>query len=130
MPTWPTTPIPYDIKSEPLRDYSILTDFESGYQSVRPRWHRPIREFIITYRGIQSGNVPTQQIADFTIIRDFIVARRFQTETFTFGHPYYPNSVYVCRYGADVMPQQRQVRTADNNGSDIWELVVPIQEVF
>lgn len=130
MATWPTTPIPLSVTEEPIADPTIIGEFEGGYEVRRSRWHRAKKEFILTYRALQSGDAPTQAIADFTIIRDFLVARRLQTETFTFGHPYYANSVYVCRYGMETLPQRRLVRTDEDNGTDIWELVVRVKEVF
>lgn len=130
MATWPTTPPPHSIDSEPIRDPAIVGEYEGGYEVRRSRWHRHRKEFVLTYHGIQSGDSAIQALNDITIIESFIIARRFQTESFTFVHPYYPSSVYVARYNSDVLPKRRLVRTTADSGADVWAIEVPIREIF
>lgn len=127
---FPTLPIPYMIRDEPIRDDAIVGQFDNGPKVVRSRWPRHKKQFIIVYRALQSNDPLVQAIASHATIKDFIITKRFRRDTFNFTHPYYPNSIYVVRYNSDELPQTRLARTSADNGTDIWETIVPLIEVF
>ena len=136
MATWPTTPIPHEIAEEPLDDPAMVIEFDGGIEQRRSRWHRAKHGFMLTYKALVSVNSSTQAIADHTIIRDFIIARRFKTEAFTFVHPYYPSSIYVCRYDDDILPQTRvsrvhtDISSMSKGGTDVFDMTVKLREIF
>lgn len=132
MPTWPTTPIPYSINERDADDPVIKSQFEGGYEARRNRWHRYKKGWVLTYRGIESADAPTQAIADFTLIRDFLLARRLEKESFTFADPDFPTSAYTVRYdGGDRLPQIVKSRSRDNNQPTVtYEMTIRLTEVF
>lgn len=134
MPTptssWPNTPNPHFISEEPYVDEAIIVEFEGGIEQRRSRWHRPKKEFVLTYKTLISSNVSVQTIANHATIRDYLVARRFSNESFYFVHPYFPNSVYVVRFVGDGINQVRVARTPTDGGTDAWEMEVRLREVF
>lgn len=130
MATWPSTPEPYEIQEEHIYDPIHVNEFEDGTEVRMPRWHRHKKEFVLTYRGLDSANPTTQAIYDFTIFRDFLIARRLQYESFTFTHPWYMGSSYVVRYnGGESLPLARLAFTKEDN-THVFEMSIRLKEVF
>lgn len=127
---WPSIPAPHVIREEPVMDDCLITQFSGGPENRRSRWPRHKKQFTLVYKTIQSGDPTTQNISDHTLIRDFIFAKNFERDSFFFQHPYYPNSIYRVRYNSASLPQQRDVRTPADSGTDVWNMEIRLVEVF